>query len=99
MNIKEYIDSGVLELYVMGMLEPEECTEVEQMIAIHPEVREEVEQITIALKAYAEEEAAAPHAAIKPLLMATIDYSERLQAGEQPSFPPELHKDSRITDY
>ncbi|MCW3103293.1 MAG: hypothetical protein JWO09_1733 [Bacteroidetes bacterium] len=99
MNSKEYIDSGVLELYVMGMLEPEECTEVERMITIHPEVRDEVEQITKALKAYAEEEAGAPHPAIKPLLMATIDYSERLQAGEPPAFPPALNENSTIADY
>ncbi|MCW3071086.1 MAG: hypothetical protein JWO44_976 [Bacteroidetes bacterium] len=99
MNSKEYIESGVLELYVMGMLEPEECTEVEQMIAIYPEVRDEVEQITKALKAYAEEDAGAPHATIKPLLMATIDYSERLQAGEQPAFPPVLNENSKIEDY
>jgi len=99
MNSKEYIESGQLELYVMGMLEPEECREAERMIALYPEVRDEVEQITKALKAYAEEEAGAPHPAIKPLLMATIDYSERLQAGEPQAFPPVLNENSTLADY
>lgn len=86
-------------MYVMGMLSPVECMEVEQMAAQHPEVQAEIEEITKALKAYAEEQSPAPHAAIKPLLVATIDYSERLQNGEAPAFPPMLNEHSKVDDY
>jgi mannose-6-phosphate isomerase-like protein (cupin superfamily) len=31
--------------------------------------------------------------------MATIDFMERMENGEQPSFPPILNKDSRLADF
>lgn len=36
---------------------------------------------------------------IKPFLFATIDYSERIEKGEAPSYPKILDEDSRIEDY
>lgn len=40
MNIKEYISSGIIESYVLGMTSAEEAEEFENMCATHPEVRE-----------------------------------------------------------
>lgn len=40
MNIKEYIESGIIETYVLGMLSSSEAAEVEKMADQHPEVRE-----------------------------------------------------------
>lgn len=40
MNIKEYISSGIIESYVLGMASVEEAVEFESMCATHPEVRE-----------------------------------------------------------
>ncbi|TQD39116.1 anti-sigma factor [Haloflavibacter putidus] len=45
MSTQEYIDSGILELYVYGSLSEEETSEVQEMIAKHPEVKKEVEAI------------------------------------------------------
>lgn len=42
MTSKEYIESGVLELYVFGKLSETENGEVQQMIADHPAVKQEV---------------------------------------------------------
>jgi anti-sigma-K factor RskA len=39
-NIKEYISSGIIESYVLGMTSAEESEEFENMCATHPEVRE-----------------------------------------------------------
>ncbi len=39
MNIEAYISSGILELYVLGDLSPEEMQEVEQYAAKNPEVK------------------------------------------------------------
>jgi anti-sigma-K factor RskA len=49
MNIQEYIESGILELYVFGALSPEEAEGVGKKLREHPEIREEVEQIEKAL--------------------------------------------------
>jgi len=53
MDAKEYISSGILELYVMSALSPEEMKEVEKMAASHSEVREEISRIQEALNDYA----------------------------------------------
>ena len=59
-EIKTYIESGVLELYVMGDLNQDERTEVESMAARYPEVKQEIIQIQNALEGYAEAYAVAP---------------------------------------
>ena len=49
MNIKEYISSGVLELYVAGSLSEKENAEVFKMMEKHPEVLAEVKSIEAAI--------------------------------------------------
>lgn len=94
-----YIASGILDLYALGLTSAEENAAVEAMAALHPEVREELEQVSHALGAYAKAHAVEPDPTIKPFLMASIDYMERLAAGEQPGFPPQLHEGSSAGDY
>lgn len=53
MDIKQYISSGILELYVLGRLTPEETREVEANAADYPEIREEIEQIELTLEGMA----------------------------------------------
>lgn len=91
--------SGLLELYVLGATSPAESTEVELMAAADPAIRLEIEAIEEALEAYAMEHAAAPNPVIKPFLLATIDYTERLKGGEPITMPPVLNKNSIIEDY
>ncbi|MFV8226060.1 anti-sigma factor domain-containing protein [Christiangramia aquimixticola] len=49
MEIKEYISSGILELYVYGALPEAESREVTIKLKEHPEIRKEVEEIENAL--------------------------------------------------
>jgi anti-sigma-K factor RskA len=49
MTSKEYIESGILELYVFGKLSEEENDEVQQMMADYPAVRQEVVAIESAI--------------------------------------------------
>jgi mannose-6-phosphate isomerase-like protein (cupin superfamily) len=95
----EYMGSGLLELYVLGATSPAESTDVELMAAADPAIRLEIEAIEEALEAYAMEHAAAPNPVIKPFLLATIDYTERLKGGEPITMPPVLNKNSIIEDY
>lgn len=98
-NCKEFITSGILELYVLELTTPEEQIEVETMSALYPEVKQEILEISIALEQYALENPITPDPIIKPFLMATIDYSDRMQNGEVFSSPPILSADSKIADY
>jgi len=45
MNIKQYISSGILELYVYGTLSEKENAEVYTALKEHPEIEEEIDEI------------------------------------------------------
>ena len=49
MDVKEYIASGKLELYVAGALSPEENLEVQHYAIQYPEIRKEIEEIEKAI--------------------------------------------------
>ncbi|MEO6719874.1 MAG: cupin domain-containing protein [Ferruginibacter sp.] len=98
-NLQSFIESGVLETFVVGGTTEEETELVNEMAASYKEVRDEIESITEALELYASSNAIVPDTTIRPLLLATIDYTERLKAGEIPTFPPELNESSKIADF
>jgi mannose-6-phosphate isomerase-like protein (cupin superfamily) len=98
-KITHYIESGILDMYVMGITSPEESKEVEQMALAYPEVKKEIDEIAVTLGAYAEINAVAPSPTVKPFLMASIAYMERRKGGEPESFPPILDGNSRILDF
>ena len=52
MDLKTYIESGILELYVLGQLSPEEVKEVEDMQVKHVEIQREIHEISISLEKY-----------------------------------------------
>lgn len=96
---EEFIESGILELYILGAASEEERRSVEAMAAAYPEIQKEIEILAATMEAYANEHAVDPHPTMKPLLFATIDYMNRLGNGEAPAFPPELNEHSRIEDF
>ncbi len=61
-NVQAYIESGILELYVLGNVTPEEKLHVEEMMAVHQLVRAEVDEIERALEVYAGKNAVEPAA-------------------------------------
>jgi anti-sigma-K factor RskA len=52
-DAKTFIESGILELYVLGDVTPAEKQQVEAMIQKHPVVRAELEEMEKALESYA----------------------------------------------
>ena len=54
MDIKQFINSGILEIYCMGIASDEERIAVESYAARHLEVQEEIDAINAALLGYAE---------------------------------------------
>jgi anti-sigma-K factor RskA len=57
---KAYIESGILELYVLGQLNAQEQLEVQAMASTYPEVKQEMEAIEIAMEKYAVQNAVKP---------------------------------------
>ena len=93
------IESGTLEMYVLGLATPEETLHVEQMATNNEAVRLEINAISIALEKYTFDTAIEPEPTLGPFIMATINYMERLKGGELPSLPPMLHSASKVADY
>ncbi|HMO40433.1 MAG TPA: anti-sigma factor [Saprospiraceae bacterium] len=54
MDVRAYIESGILEQYVLGQLSQEERLEVAQNAALYPDIREEINQIELALERFAQ---------------------------------------------
>lgn len=98
-SVKEYIESGILEAYVMGATSNEQTAEVEQMMRDFYEIREEIAGISEALENYSRVHAITPDPTIRPFLMATIDYAERMKKGEVSSSPPMLQEGSKSADF
>jgi anti-sigma-K factor RskA len=59
-DIKEYIESGILELYVLGDLSAEEKLQVEVMASKHPAIRAELGEIELSLELFAQKTAVEP---------------------------------------
>ncbi len=98
-QLEEYINSGILEEYVLGLTSETESAEIETLSLAHPEIKAEIDSITEALVSYASKKAPILDPTIKPMVLATIDYIERLKNGEVPAVLPELHENSKITDF
>jgi anti-sigma-K factor RskA len=97
-DAKAYIESGILELYVLGELTAAEKAEVERMAAAFEEVRSEITAIEIALENYALAGAMEPSE--KPLqnLMKVIAESEtRADAGPLNSTQISMLNDSALS--
>jgi anti-sigma-K factor RskA len=52
-DIKAYIESGILELYVLGDISPEEKLQVEAMVSKHPAIKAELVEIERSMESYA----------------------------------------------
>lgn len=69
MDLSCIISSGDLELYVLGMLPPEEAYKIEQLALLFPEVKAEIDAISASLESMASGASVAPPASVKGSLM------------------------------
>ena len=99
LSSKEYIESGILELYILGITSEDETKAVEMMASSDPAVKQEIVLISASLESYAMANAIDPNPIIRPFLLATIDYTERLKDGEPVSVPPLLNENSQVAHF
>jgi anti-sigma-K factor RskA len=71
-NLKEYIASGIIESYVMGLASESERAEFEQMCAQYPELVEERRKFEESLETYASEQAVRPPKEVKAKILKAI---------------------------
>ena len=71
-NVKAYIESGILELYVLGDISAEEKLQVEDMASKFPEIRAEITEIEKSMEFYAEEHAIEPAAELRQRVLGSL---------------------------
>lgn len=72
MKVQEYISSGILEAYALAEVTAAERLNVEQVLAQHPEVREELRKVEETLERVVFASAVRPRSSVKEKIMATI---------------------------
>ncbi len=98
-DIQAYIKLGVIEQYVLGLTTDEETAEIELLAPGEPMVAKAIDEFCQLLENYAFNNTIETPKTVKPFLMATIDYMERLGGGEEVTFPPYLSAISKIEEY
>lgn len=69
MDINAYIESGVIESYVLGMAEAQEAKELEQLSLQYPEIKRAIEDFEVSLEKAALANASAPNPMVKDQLL------------------------------
>lgn len=69
MDLKDYISSGVLEDFVLGLLSEKESSEVVNMMQLHPEVADYVRSFEQTLERYSQLHAVEPPSELKTAIM------------------------------
>jgi anti-sigma-K factor RskA len=88
---KAYIESGILELYVLGQLNDEEQRKVEAMAAKYPEVKREIGAIEIALEQYAVANAIQPSEGLDAKILEQLS-TQQAHRPEAANIPPIYQK-------
>ncbi len=78
MNVQEYISSGIIESYVLGLAGPEERAEFEAMCHSYTEVREARDAFELSLENHALKNAVEPRANLKNEIFSKIKATEGL---------------------
>ena len=83
MKINEIIESGSLELYVMGALSPEETREIDKLRTEHVELNDEILKIEDAMIEYANTHAVKPKEELKGKIADKLNFSVKLDMEQE----------------
>jgi mannose-6-phosphate isomerase-like protein (cupin superfamily) len=76
MDIQKYIESGILEMYCLGLLSEEDQAELIQMATLYPEVKAELTAVEAAFENIAASAAIEPDVAIKHRILTSLGFGE-----------------------
>ena len=75
MEPNKYIETGILELYVLGLTTPEQSREVEKVASTSPEIRAEIASLETALEIYARSKGINPPPGLRASVMNSLQLS------------------------
>jgi anti-sigma-K factor RskA len=81
MNREEIFESGILEMYVLGLTSPEETRMVEEMASQYPDIQKEIDNLHKALEQYAAQHSIPPPPGLKRKVMKRVDNLSEMDAG------------------
>lgn len=90
MNIKEYIGSGIIEAYVLGLASQSERAEFEQLCAQYPELVAARREFEEGLEKHASEQAMQPPMGVKGKVLEAITGATRGASEPVSSNPPKI---------
>lgn len=73
MDIQAYIQSGIIESYVLGLASAEEAAELESLQLQYPEVKQAISEFSAALEQHAFENAIAPPGDVKAKIIEAVN--------------------------
>ncbi|WP_423148597.1 anti-sigma factor [Rubrolithibacter danxiaensis] len=82
-EIKKYIESGILELYILGELTPAEKLEVEQMAAKYPAIQAELAEVENALLGYASAYSINPSEELRDKILTSLETGTKNQKKQE----------------
>ena len=92
MNIKEYISSGVVESYVLGMLSAQEKFDFEQYCEVYPELKAARNAFELAIEKQAMENAMTPPANVKEKVFSAIQQKPASNTSKIVSMEPTIRR-------
>jgi anti-sigma-K factor RskA len=75
-DAKQFIESGILETYAMGLASEQEVKQVAEMIARYPEVKAELHEIEVSLENFDSKNAVEPPSHLKAKILAKVSGSQ-----------------------
>ncbi|MCC6701636.1 MAG: anti-sigma factor [Fluviicola sp.] len=90
-DVKAYIESGILESYVLGFASEQEVQEVRCLSHIYPEIAEELKLVQEGIEKMATQQAVQPPVELKNTIMAAIKKEAQI-----PSSKPQIKQEAKI---
>ncbi len=91
MELKAFIESGVIEMYCMGLASEEEVKLVHSYMLRFPEVKKEIDAVQLTLVNYASLQGIAPRESVKQALLKQATSEQHAQR-----LPPQLNECSQV---
>lgn len=98
-KLEQYIESGVLDLFVTGVLPAEEQIEIAKEASQNPALQAEIDALRAAYELLGNAQAIQPPSTSKARFLANLDELEAEAAQFDPARPPVLNPLSRPEDY
>jgi len=98
-NYDSFLQESLIEAHVFGTATADQLASLSKAEAQFPQLKSEIDKCEIALEKYLMANEIPPAQKMKPAIFATIDFMERMMAGESITTAPLITPQSTIKDY